>query len=78
MLNVSPIGRSCSQEERDAFEAYDKVRVMVCDSVCVSVYVCICVIVCVCGFLCMFVSMRSCDSVRDDVDDADHVPDHTL
>lgn len=24
MLNVSPIGRNCSQEERDAFEAYDK------------------------------------------------------
>lgn len=23
MLNVSPIGRNCSQEERDAFEAYD-------------------------------------------------------
>lgn len=24
MLNISPIGRSCSQEERDAFEKYDK------------------------------------------------------
>ena len=24
MLNVSPIGRNCSQEERDAFEVYDK------------------------------------------------------
>lgn len=24
MLNISPIGRSCSQEERDAFEIYDK------------------------------------------------------
>ena len=24
MLNVSPIGRDCNQEERDAFEAYDK------------------------------------------------------
>ncbi|KAK9825506.1 hypothetical protein WJX74_002336 [Apatococcus lobatus] len=24
MLNVSPIGRNCSQEERDAFEAFDK------------------------------------------------------
>ena len=24
MLNVSPIGRNCSQEERDAFEIYDK------------------------------------------------------
>lgn len=23
MLNVSPIGRNCSQEERDAFEVYD-------------------------------------------------------
>lgn len=23
MLNVSPIGRNCSQEERDAFEQYD-------------------------------------------------------
>ncbi|XP_038682911.1 phosphomannomutase-like [Tripterygium wilfordii] len=25
MLNVSPIGRNCSQEERDEFERYDKV-----------------------------------------------------
>jgi|EP01047_Picozoa_sp_COSAG01_P073429 hypothetical protein len=25
MINMSPIGRNCSQEERDAFEAYDKV-----------------------------------------------------
>lgn len=24
MLNISPIGRSCSQKERDAFEKYDK------------------------------------------------------
>lgn len=24
MLNISPIGRSCSQEEREAFEQYDK------------------------------------------------------
>nr|CAH7752593.1 unnamed protein product [Callosobruchus chinensis] len=24
MLNISPIGRSCSQEERDTFEMYDK------------------------------------------------------
>ena len=24
MLNVSPIGRNCSQEERDEFEKYDK------------------------------------------------------
>ncbi|KAJ8953947.1 hypothetical protein NQ318_019190 [Aromia moschata] len=24
MLNISPIGRSCSQEERDAFEKYDQ------------------------------------------------------
>lgn len=24
MLNVSPIGRNCSQEERDNFEKYDK------------------------------------------------------
>ena len=24
MLNVSPIGRDCNQEERDAFEAFDK------------------------------------------------------
>eukprot|EP00301_Raphidiophrys_heterophryoidea_P025057 c8314_g1_i2.p1 GENE.c8314_g1_i2~~c8314_g1_i2.p1 ORF type:complete len:258 (-),score=71.50 c8314_g1_i2:700-1449(-) len=24
MINVSPIGRNCSQEERDAFEEYDK------------------------------------------------------
>jgi phosphomannomutase len=24
MINVSPIGRNCSQEERDAFEKYDK------------------------------------------------------
>jgi hypothetical protein len=26
MLNVSPIGRNCSQEERDEFEKYDKVK----------------------------------------------------
>lgn len=26
MLNVSPIGRSCSQEERDEFEEYDKIH----------------------------------------------------
>ncbi|KAF5946290.1 hypothetical protein HYC85_016518 [Camellia sinensis] len=26
MLNVSPIGRNCSQEERDEFEKYDKVQ----------------------------------------------------
>ncbi|GAY42139.1 hypothetical protein CUMW_064520 [Citrus unshiu] len=26
MLNISPIGRNCSQEERDEFERYDKVR----------------------------------------------------
>jgi len=26
MLNVSPVGRNCSQEERDAFEAYDKIH----------------------------------------------------
>ncbi|CAI0396070.1 unnamed protein product [Linum tenue] len=26
MLNVSPIGRNCSQEERDDFEKYDKVQ----------------------------------------------------
>lgn len=24
MMNVSPIGRNCSQEERDAFEQFDK------------------------------------------------------
>ena len=23
MLNISPVGRNCSQEERDAFEVYD-------------------------------------------------------
>ncbi|KAL4621859.1 hypothetical protein ACB098_06G206500 [Castanea mollissima] len=26
MLNISPIGRNCSQEERDEFEKYDKVH----------------------------------------------------
>lgn len=26
MLNVSPIGRNCSQSERDAFEAYDNIH----------------------------------------------------
>ncbi|XP_073026258.1 phosphomannomutase-like [Primulina eburnea] len=26
MLNVSPIGRNCSQEERDVFEKYDKIH----------------------------------------------------
>lgn len=24
MMNVSPVGRNCSQEERDAFEQFDK------------------------------------------------------
>jgi phosphomannomutase len=24
MMNISPIGRNCSKEERDAFEEYDK------------------------------------------------------
>ena len=24
MINVSPIGRNCSKEERDAFEVFDK------------------------------------------------------
>lgn len=26
MLNVSPVGRNCSQEERDAFEKYDEIH----------------------------------------------------
>jgi phosphomannomutase len=26
MMNVSPIGRNCSREERDEFEQYDKVH----------------------------------------------------
>ncbi|KRT80117.1 hydrolase [Oryctes borbonicus] len=26
MLNISPIGRSCSQKDRDAFEQYDKIH----------------------------------------------------
>mmetsp|Transcript_47611 Transcript_47611/g.126252 ORF Transcript_47611/g.126252 Transcript_47611/m.126252 type:complete len:259 (-) Transcript_47611:11-787(-) len=26
MINISPIGRNCSQEERDAFEAYDNIH----------------------------------------------------
>ena len=26
MINVSPIGRNCSQEERDAFEKYDHIH----------------------------------------------------
>ena len=25
LINISPIGRNCSQEERDEFEKYDKV-----------------------------------------------------
>ena len=25
MLNISPVGRDCSREERNAFEEYDKV-----------------------------------------------------
>lgn len=34
MLNISPVGRNCSQEERDAFEQYDhehKVRTKMVD-----------------------------------------------
>jgi phosphomannomutase len=30
MINVSPIGRNCSQSERDDFEKYDHVTI-VCD-----------------------------------------------
>jgi phosphomannomutase len=26
MINISPVGRNCSQEERDAFEQYDHVH----------------------------------------------------
>lgn len=26
MINVSPIGRNCSVEERDEFEKYDKIH----------------------------------------------------
>lgn len=26
MINISPIGRNCSQEERDEFEKYDKAK----------------------------------------------------
>ena len=26
MINISPIGRNCSQEERDAFEEYDNIH----------------------------------------------------
>jgi hypothetical protein len=26
MMNISPIGRNCDREERDAFEVYDLVR----------------------------------------------------
>lgn len=26
LINLCPVGRSCTQEERDQFEAYDKVR----------------------------------------------------
>jgi phosphomannomutase len=26
MINVSPIGRNCSQEERDEFEQYDHIH----------------------------------------------------
>jgi phosphomannomutase len=32
MLNVSPIGRNCSQEERDEFEQYDKEALVRCSS----------------------------------------------
>lgn len=26
MINISPVGRSCSKAERDAFEEYDKIH----------------------------------------------------
>ena len=26
MMNISPIGRNCSKDERDEFEAYDKIH----------------------------------------------------
>ncbi len=28
MINISPIGRNCSQDEREAFEKYDKVLLL--------------------------------------------------
>lgn len=28
MMNISPIGRNCTQDERDAFDEYNKVRVI--------------------------------------------------
>jgi phosphomannomutase len=34
MLNVSPIGRNCSQEERDAFEKFDKEANVRCRTYC--------------------------------------------
>lgn len=34
MLNVSPIGRNCSQEERDEFEKYDHAHGIRCASAC--------------------------------------------
>ena len=27
MINICPVGRSCSQAERDEFSAFDKVRI---------------------------------------------------
>ena len=45
MLNISPIGRNCNREERDAFETFDLVSqsVIICMycmyTVCVSVAV---------------------------------------
>ena len=41
MLNVSPIGRNCSQEERDEFQRYDDKTQIRCVPLCVCVCVCV-------------------------------------
>lgn len=40
MLNVSPIGRNCSQQEREEFEKYDQVGILFGGSMYSSFMVC--------------------------------------
>jgi hypothetical protein len=45
LINISPIGRNCSQEERDEFEKYDKVMLssLLPSLGYVFIHVCLCV-----------------------------------
>jgi hypothetical protein len=50
MINVSPIGRNCSQEERDEFERYDKVNFQFQFKTAISLVLYLCKFWCKCKF----------------------------